>query len=853
MAYIRPWILLLLLLLQACDEAPSITDSQSLSFEVAEEEYFIQKHGIPTEDQLKRKFIIVEQIRQQMYVFRNRRGKIEGNWTVQGPGNLGARINSIAMNPKNPRHMLIGFSHGGIYLTLNGGQNWTPVFDREAVLAIGDLAFDPINTNIVYAGTGDANGGFYTGQGNGIYKSTDGGRNWTHLGLDETRIISEIIVDHQQNNIVYAAAIGYSYARNEHRGLYQSKDGGNTWHKILYISDSTGVSDIDMDPVNSSIVYAACFDKLGTNVKGIVQGHGHGIYKTEDKGKTWTKLHKGLPDTINGRIAIAIAPSMPNVIYARYVGPHALCGTGQHFNGLYKSTDYGMNWSRVNTIGLDCTTMGGFGWYFGRLFVHPRNPNCVLLPGVRLYRSLDGGINWSIIDKAENGVWVHVDHHDVAFVDSVKFFLATDGGLYQYITDLEWQDMENIPTTQFYRVAYNPNVPDQYFGGTQDNGSTGGNASKINAWPRIWGGDGFQMAFHPTNPDIFFVESQFGEIRMTLNRGFDFVNVVRDLPGPKNWDFPYQLSEHNPFKLIAGTDAVFIMYFNNSEFNWIKISPMLTANGRYANRGIANITSLDESKLDSNILIAGTNNGNVWVTNAYDRHWTNISKGLPEGYISSVKTSPSHVSTVYVTLSAHRSNDLKPKVFRSRDMGNTYESIAGNLPEMPVFDILVYPQYNDSVLFVATEIGVYASVDAGNRWERVGDNMPFIQVYDMEFNPSTGELMVGTYARGIQTFPLSKILERRISTASTNSSASFRPAISPNPTADFVTIQLPHGHAFEDQSVIQIWDTQGKIAQQHRTKISNAERLDCRSLMPGIFYLHFTYKGKSFVQKMIKI
>ncbi|MDQ3142375.1 MAG: T9SS type A sorting domain-containing protein [Bacteroidota bacterium] len=804
------------------------------------EEYFLNKHGIPTEDFLEHKIGLIEALVHEKNFLRGQDPVFGGTWQVQGPGNIGARINTIAVHPRNDDIIFVGLSQGGIFRTTNGGLEWEPVFDEQPNLSIGDIAFDPINTNTIYAGTGDLNGGFYIGTGNGLYRSTDGGNHWTNIGLSETRIISKVVVDPQNPNNLYVGSLGNVFEKNGNRGVYKSTNRGLSWNKIFYLNDSTGITELQIDPKNSAVLYAVSWNRIGDNLQAIVQGPNSHIYKTTDGGNNWTKLSGGLADTINGRIALAIYPKDPDILYARFIR-NILCGNsgGQNISEIYKSIDQGINWTKIPYIGLPCDVLGGFGWYFGKFIINPNNPNDVMVLGVDLYRSYDSGLNW----KLESPEWftyeVHADKHDIHFLDDSFYLLATDGGLYKKDEfSGEWTDMENIPGTQLYRVAYNPHSPNLYYGGAQDNGSFGGNKNGINEWERIFGGDGFQMAFHPSDPLKYYVEYQNGNLFFTKDGGADYVRFTRGLAQARNWDFPIAISKHNAAKLIAGSDRIFINDVDTGA-NFHSISPLLTLGKKYGARGTPTITSLSESSIDSNIILAGSTNGNVFVTYNYGMSWDSISADLPAAYISCVKTSEFDINILYVTLSGQRSNDYSPKVFKSINRGKTWRSISSNLPALPVFDIFIYPARADSILFVGTDIGVYGSINGGTSWYRVGDNMPFIPVYDLELNVAKNELIAGTFARSIQTFDLNKIIKSypvKVSDIALKNDL----IIYPNPVREELIVEIPQINSDSKQKELRIYNMAGTEVFCSDVN-ENIVRLDVTHFMKGKYLINFRH------------
>lgn len=722
---------------------------------------------------------------------RNTTPGFDADWTTQGPGNIGARINSIAVHPSDENIIYVGFSQGGVFKTTNGGQSWVPIFDDQLFLTIGDIALDPNNPETVYIGTGDVN---ITGRpfiGDGIYRSNDGGSTWENIGLTAQRIISKIIVHPNDSNTIYASAMGLPFERNDERGLYKTTDGGLNWTEVLFLSDSTGVIDFLMNPQNPDILYAAGWDRIRNNIESITSGDGARVYKSLDGGLNWNLLAGGLPNAIHSRLGLTMSGSDPDVVFAQYVN------TNYQLEAIYKTNDGGQSWLPIPTDednnGLSAGALGGFGWYFGKIRVNPSNDDDIFLLGIDLWRTLDGGENWF---RATPPWWeysVHADKHDLIFLPSDNILLATDGGLYKTdINTTEWLDIENIPTTQFYRVAYNPHNPDFYYGGAQDNGTTGGSAASINSWDRIYGGDGFQMAFDPLDANRFFVETQNGNIRVTLNGGnnFDNANSGIDNEDRRNWDMPYFISSHDNLSLFTGTYRVYYGLGENPE--WTAISPDLT-DGTAEEHRYHNITSIDESPLLQGLIFVGTGDGNVWRSDNFGVDWVDISDGLPDQYITDIVASPDDVDIVYVTYSGYRDNDFLPRIYKSYDRGNTWESISGDLPDLAINQLLVYPEYGDSVLFIANDGGVYGSINSGENWERLGGNMPFITVYDLCLNEAKNELVAGTFARSIMSFPIDSIELEDGSITSQSEPVSFktnRILVYPNPVSDYINLEI---------------------------------------------------------------
>lgn len=684
-------------------------------------------------------------------------GSLDAAWTVQGPGNIGARVNTIKVHPTNPNIIYIGYANGGVWKTTNGGQSWFPVFDDQPLLVIGDIELDPQNPEIVYVATGDPNVGGYVSIGDGLWKSTNGGQTWQHLGLENTRIISKIIIHPQNSNIIYAATMGLPFQRNNERGVYKTTNGGQTWQQVLFIDNQTGCSDIEMSSTDPNVLYASTWVRIRTNSESLVSGVNSGIWKTTNGGQTWTRQSGGLPTDRKSRVSIAIDPVEPNRVLAMYAD------STLEFHNIYETLDGGISWTPTPNAGLDYGFQAGFAWYFGCLEINPFFTDDVWAGGVEMWRSFDRGANWG---PATPSWWlyeVHADMHDLAFVSDNVILLATDGGLYRSDDNgFTWAKTENITTTQFYRVAFNPHEPSWYYGGAQDNGTTGGNLNDINNWPRLGGGDGFQPAFHPTDPNIYYFESQNGSIYGT-NDGQGFIGATDGIPGDdrRSWDMPFFISRQESEFMFTGTYRVYQGVGHIPV--WSAVSPDLTDGVIFGNNYHV-ISAIDEDYFAQGVVYAGTSDANVWRGNTATQEWTNITAGLPERYVSSVHPSPLVPNRVFVTQTGYRVNDFSAHIHRSDNNGQTWTPIAGDLPPVSVNDLQVIPNRGDSVLVAATDLGVYVTLNGGVNWQRLGTGLPLVRVFDLDINPVQKTLIAGTHARSIMTFPLDSLkVEEEIS------------------------------------------------------------------------------------------
>lgn len=668
-------------------------------------------------------------------------------WTVQGPGNIGARINTIKVHPTNPDIIYIGYSGGGVWKTTDGGQSWNAVFDQQTFLAIGDIELDPQNPEIVYVGTGDPNISGYPFIGDGLWRSPDGGQSWQHLGLENQRIISKIIIHPANPDVLLVGTMGLPFARDNQRGLYRSTDGGQSWQQTLFVADSVGVIDMALSPDNPDVLYAATWDRIRNNQESVVSGLNARVWKSIDKGLNWTPLTGGLPETARSRPALAVDPADGDRVLAMFAGENL------GFDAIYETTDGGNNWQQLPVTDLNPGFQSNFAWYFGKIFINPFDNQDVWALGVHSVRSWDAGYNWYDANDWET----HADHHDLAFLGPQSFLLATDGGLYRSDDGGNaWTKIENVPATQFYRVGYNPHQPALYYGGAQDNGSLAGNASGLDEWLHLYGGDGFQPVFHPFDPGIFYFEWQNGNIVGTVDGGgwFDNATAGIDPSDRRHWDMQYLLSPHDPDVFFTGTYRVYQGFGHPP--GWAPVSDDLTDGVIFGER-YHTISTLDESPLTPNLLYAGTTDGNVWRGELNSQTWTNVTAGLPDRYVSCVKGSPGDPDRVFVSHTGYRDGDFTALVHRSDDRGDTWVAISGDLPPLAVNDLLILPGHQDSILFAATDGGVYGTLDGGQHWERLGAGLPFVPVYDLDLNVENRTLMAGTHARSILSFPLDSL------------------------------------------------------------------------------------------------
>jgi photosystem II stability/assembly factor-like uncharacterized protein len=668
-------------------------------------------------------------------------------WEFAGPNNVGGRVVDIEFDPSDPNIIYAGFATGGVFKSTDMGVSWFPIFDSLAVLTVGDIAIDPQNTNVIYVGTGEANGGHNNFPGGGVFKSTDAGSTWNFLGLEETTSIGRVLVHPTNSNIVYLAAVGSYFAPNPERGVYKSTDGGVTWNKSLFISDSTGAIDIIMDPTNPDRMMAAMWERVRRPTSSHLYGHSSGIYKTTDGGTNWDLVppSAGLPDPSSqnvGRIGLAISQSNPDIVYSLY-------NNGADIISIYKSTDFGNSW--VDKDPDNELSSSGFSWYFGQVRVHPTNPDQVYVLDVEFMVSTNSGDNWT-----ERSI-SHVDEHALAFnpADPNFAICGNDGGInISTNAGLNWGSPAQIPATQFYEIGLDANNSLAFYGGTQDNGTNRTQDGGLNNWQHIYGGDGFYVLVDFTNANIIYAESQYGNLGKSTDGGNNFNGATNGISGnePTNWDTPVIMDPNNNNILYYGTD--YLYRTTNSAGNWTKVSPQLT--DYTSGSRLGTITTIAVAPTNSDVIYVGTDDSHVWVSSDNGSTWIEISDGLPIRWVSRVAVDPANENIVYVTFNGLKWKDPQPHVFRSTDKGTTWSDISSNLPDAPVDAFAVDP-VEPSRLYLGNDVGMYVSFNSGQSWWVLGEGLPVLPIGDIEIHPTTRELVAGTYGRSMYKIDLNLI------------------------------------------------------------------------------------------------
>ena len=772
-------------------------------------------------------------------------------WQQEGPGNIGGRIDVLTVDPTNQDIIYAGATNGGIFKTTDGGSSWNPIFDDLPYLSIGAITLDPENTDIVYAGTGDRNftGGSFIG--NGIYRSEDGGSTWSNIGLTETGVVTEIIIDPTDSDRIFASTLGNPHVKTSDRGIYRSDDGGTTWTNKLIVTDSSGIVDLIMDPSDPDVLYASGYNRMRNYYSSTVTGPQAKVYKTTNGGESWTELGGGLPEEDECRIGLAISNDDPSTVYALYVDADNL-----DVQDIYKTTNAGTTWSAMNVHdgpgGLPESVMGGFGWYFGEVYLNPYNNDHLVIPGVEMFHSLDGGDNWEMNVPDWWTYEVHADKHAIAFLDEDSYIIATDGGLYKTDNNgVSWTDIEDIPITQFYHIDVHPHEDGLYGGGAQDNGSMSGNAATFNTWERLFGGDGFRVTFLDEDEGAAYYETQYGGLRYADPWG-STTNLSPDSDDPDrvNWDMPYVINESKE-ELFVGTSRIQLM--TGAPSGWYTyISDDLTRVGlgeTVDNERYHTIAEIEQPSDDDDIIYAGTSDGLVWrgerTGEPWD--WTNITGDLPNRYITGIRCSPNQEGVVYLCLSGYKDDEDISYLYKSDDFGATWIDISSDLPGITVNDILIAPGYEeDEYLFAALDGGVYFSENNGDSWDYVGTGLPFATVSELHLDIPNEKLIAGTFSRSMWSYDVSWMepIIDEVDDTGIEDEEKATLTLYPNPVVDVVYF------APVENDFIELFDAQGKLVLREKVyHLNGFSQVNLSNLKTGIYFFKVGTASGSLVKE----
>lgn len=690
-------------------------------------------------------------------------------WRSIGPAIMGGRMVDIEAVAGNPHIIYLGTASSGIWKSVNGGITFEPIFDDQPVHAIGDIAIAPSNSDILWVGTGEGNARDSVSCGNGVYRSVDAGKNWEHLGLDDTRFISAVVVHPTNPDIAYVAVIGHIWGPHKERGVYMTDDAGKSWKQVLYVDEETGASALDIDPSNPNILYAGMWTfqrHSWTHRSGSDKG---GIFKSIDGGRTWKKMTNGLPPLI-GRIGVKVAPGNPNVVYAIME-----CKEGT----LYRSDDKGESWHWVN----DDWELVMRGFYYAEIHIDPNDENNIFTLANRFSGSDDGGKTFRRINPQ-----VHGDYHGMWIdpQDSNYMIIGTDGGIgISYDGGKTWDRINTMPHGQFYRISTSLEAPFyKVAGGLQDNGSWYGPVRSRSAigiinddWFTFCGGDGFYTIIHHEKPYLMIGEGQCGRMRRVDIRTGNNQSInpspfpsqahpARELPYRFAWNTPVVPSPHDPSTIYLGGNVLFRS--TNFGTDWEIISPDLTtdnpekqkpAGGPVAIEGTGaeyhcTIRTISESPVQKDVIWVGSDDGLVHITQDGGTTWTNVTKNIhgmpPEGYITQIEASRTDVGVAYMTYDRHMLDDVQPYVFKTSDFGKSWVNITSNLPPNAWAHVIREDPKNPKVLYVGTEFGIFASFSGGGAWVPLSmKNLPTVSIRDLLVHPLENDLILGTHGRSL--------------------------------------------------------------------------------------------------------
>ncbi len=688
-----------------------------------------------------------------------------------GPAFNGGRIADIEFHPENENIWYVAVGSGNVWKTTNAGTTWEPIFENEDSYSIGYLTIDPNNPNTIWVGTGEDVGGRHVGYGDGIYKSTDGGDSWENMGLEESEHISEVIVHPEDSDVVWVAAEGPLWSSGGERGLYKSTDGGETWEKKLGGNEWTGVTDIIIDPRNPDLLYAATWQRHRNVAAYMGGGPGSGIHKSTDGGESWDELESGLPESNMGKIGLAISPQEPDIVYAAIE-------LDRRTGGVFKSDNQGESWEKMS----DAVAGGTGPHYYQELYASPHHFGKLYLVSNYTLISDDHGSNFSQM----NNELKHVDDHAIAFKkdDPDYILVGTDGGLYESHDLTEsWGFIDNMPIMQYYKVSVDDAEPFYHvYGGTQDNGSNGGpsrtdddDGIRNRDFFKTLGADGHDSATEPGNPDIVYGESQQGGLsRIDRSTG----ETVYIQPQPEegedyerfNWDAPIEVSFHEPTRLYFASYRLWRS--DDRGDSWTPISGDLTRDQERIELPIMgkqqswdnpwdisamsnynSITSIGESPLDEDLIYAGTDDGLLQVTEDGGENWREIEVGDIDGvpstaFVNDIKADHHDPNTVYVALDNHKYGDYSPYLVKSTDRGQSWESIADDLPDRHLVWRTVQDHEDEDLLFAATEFGIFFTVDGGNEWVPLKGGAPTISFRDITIQRDHEDLVGASFGRG---------------------------------------------------------------------------------------------------------
>jgi photosystem II stability/assembly factor-like uncharacterized protein len=688
-----------------------------------------------------------------------------------GPALQGGRIADVAVSPADRSTWYVAVGSGGVWKSENAGTTWTPIFDHQGSYSIGCVSVDPTNPSTVWVGTGENVSGRHVGWGDGVYKSLDGGEHWQRMGLERSEHIGKIVVDPEDGDTVWVAAEGPLWSAGGERGVYKTTDGGASWRRVLAIDDDTGATDLEIDPRNPDVLYAAAYERRRHVWSLLAGGDGSGIYKSTDGGESWRRLETGLPEGAMGKIGLAVSPADPDVVYA------TIEAETEDEQGFYRSRDRGASWERRNGY-----LSGGTGpHYYQEIEASPHDVDTVYQMDVFLHVTRDGGATF---DYLETGRAKHSDNHALVLdpADPEHLIVGTDASLYESFDEgTTWRQIPNLPVSQFYKLSLDSGEPFYHVvGGAQDLGTLLGPTRTRSVegirnadWTIPLGADGYDCNFDRGEPDLVYMEWQGGSLVRYDRRSHELLDI-KPMPAPGeaperwNWDSPILVSPHSPTRLYVASQRVWRS--DDRGESWTAVSGDLTRGknryempvmGRvwsvdalYGNTAMSvygTLSALAESPLAEGLLYAGSDDGLVQVSEDGGSHWRQAGTlpGVPElAFINDLEASRHDAGGVFAAVDAHKTGDFRPLLFESRDRGRTWRSIAGDLPEHTIVWAIAEDPVDPDLLFAGTEYGLYFTPDHGSHWIELTGGVPTIAFRDLEIQPHMNDLVGASFGRG---------------------------------------------------------------------------------------------------------
>jgi len=690
------------------------------------------------------------------------------HWRLIGPASPAGRAWNVVGVPSEPKMFYITTAGGGLWKSMNHGTTIEPIFNYESSASTGAVAVAASNTSIVWLGTGEPANTRANSWGDGVYRSTDGGATWTNMGLGDTRQISAIVIHPENPNVVWVAAMGHEWGVNAERGVFKTTDGGGHWTNVLYVNDTTGVIDLRPDPNDPDVLYAATWQRFrygGGDMKE--SGPGGGIWKTTDGGAHWNRLSTGLPTDPMGKINVAPAYTNSNIVYAAVLtGEPARGGRTSDQGGVFRSDDAGATWRRVNPLMTS--------YYYQHLYTDPSDDETIWMPVFDLWRSTDGGVTLA----RQNLTHVHNDLHGMWLDpnDSEHLLIVGDGGVnITFDRGATWIQPP-LPIGQFYEVDVDDQDPYYVYAGMQDTGHWTGPSRTYDAegitnfdWIKLrHNGDGMAVHPDPRDPNVVYMVQEFGNFskldlttwtRTELQPDASYADSLGLHPFRWDWTPPMIVSLHDPDVLYLGSN--YLYRYTDAGAEWSVISPDLT---RQQDRTLSGpvdgyhsygaLFSIAESPLNADVLWAGADDGPIHVTRDGGATWTDVSRNFPEGaptlgVVAEIEPSRYAEGSAYVAYDLHKRDDERPYLYKTADFGGSWVNVTGDLPDNGSTWVIREDPVNPHLLFAGTEFGVFFTLDGGSRWTRLQNNLPTAGVRSMVIQPRAGELVVGTFGRGV--------------------------------------------------------------------------------------------------------